>query len=94
MKQAEDIFDARLKRIHGNPKAERAPKKSSTLKAKLAKPVRRPEQHSVLLPVFATAFLVLGASAFGTVLFLPELPQGEFYASDGSSSFAVETVVE
>lgn len=95
MAMAEDIFEARLKRIHGNPKATRASSKSNSLKQpKQPRQTRQRSQTSMLLPIAATAFLVIGATAFAAILFLPEAPGNEFYASDGLSSFATEGPLE
>jgi len=78
MAQTDDIFEARLNRINSGAKPQSASKGARDAKLDLTRvdlkevKIKEPqEDQSLLLPVVAVAFLLIGSAAFAMMIFVP-----------------------
>lgn len=92
MAQTEDIFEARLKRLKTG-----APKALNTADPAAWAPVKHTKhrgENSYLLPVLATTCLIAGATAFSTMLMLPQQADHQLLVSDAPLFYVSDAVIE
>lgn len=93
MGRNEDIFEARLKHLQDKPGTPRSYQRPKTRQIVIQREAQRGE-HSYVLPMLATVALVVGATAFSTILFLPDLPAGQIVASESYIGLSTQIVTE
>ena len=93
MVRNEDIFAARLKHIQDKPGSPRSYQRPKTRPVVTTSNQHRSE-YTYLLPMLATVALVVGATAFSTILLLPGVPEGHIMASEAQIHLSTDIVTD